>query len=107
MESWPDLPKRVKGVLFKYKVIEVDSFDDADQYGITDVDKGTIKILQSLEPSLKWQTFFHELIHVCEQEVGMRELKDDKGDSDADRLGLALISIWQRNKWILPGDTHE
>ena len=105
--KWPDLPKKVNGVLFSYKLTEVENFDDPDCYGVTDTDKGTIRILKSLEPEMKWQTFWHELIHVCEQEVGMKPLKDDKEDSDADRLGLALISLWQRNKWVLPGDTYE
>jgi len=107
VKKLPEIPKHVRGVLFDYKVVQVERFDDPDMYGDIDCDKGIIRVLKNLEPAIKWQAFLHEFLHACEQEVGLKDLKDKKGDSDVDRLALAMFSLWRRNNWVLPGDGYE
>lgn len=65
---------KVGGV--EYIVSEIEKLTDKDGgklWGMADTGKGTILIEADQLPILKWQTFFHELGHVCAEHLGLPE----------------------------------
>jgi len=104
MREFPVLPKKVKGQIVTYRVInerpEVDgaaaAFEDRDGYPV-------IRVSPKLCPEFRWQGFFHELIHAAEFEQGL-SLPDTSENPTVDRLAMALTGFFIRNNWSLPGE---
>ena len=99
-EPFPPLPKSLKGALHDYKVerpVRIDPQDSAGEHCSTVLPQ-TIKVNADLTPNWAWQTFYHELLHVVEEEQHL-ELTEDV----VERLALGLFALWRRNGWVLPG----
>ena len=107
-ELWPKLPRKVKGALCDFTVNQLEpmdmrvSVDDFGDYSSMHR-KPDININKTLPEHHRWLTFWHELIHLLEEEAGI-ELKDEKNNSEVDRFALAMLSLWRRNDWALPGE---
>jgi hypothetical protein len=101
----PEIPEHVDTLYGSYSVQEIDlgTQESMTMDGETNHRHRTVSITtrdSTLE--VRWQVFFHELLHLAEHHMGMK-LKDDPDDSDIDRLATALYDLFLRNKWKLPG----
>ena len=108
MEFWPKLPKKVKGALCDFTVNLREPQDmrvSPDDYGdfSSHHRKPEINVNKVSPEHWQWQTFFHELTHLIEEEAGI-EMKDNKGNSEIDRFAFAMLAVWRRNGWALPGE---
>lgn len=94
------MPARVKGALHDYVVEQVARIDQQDSAGehCSTTFPQTIKLNASLTPNWAWQTLFHELLHVVEEEQHL-----DFTEDQIERLALGLFALWRRNDWVLPG----
>lgn len=98
----PPLPKRIKGLLGIYRVV-VGTQDQSNAGECVITERGAeIRVTSALPPMLQWQALVHELVHKWEFEGGF-VLKDTPGDSDVDRLAMAITADFIRNGWVLPG----
>jgi len=103
--EWPRLPRKVKSTFVDVPVTLEERFDDDSILGLFSSAPRpvTIKILDRLPEHTRWEVFFHELLHLVESESGV-ELRDDPADNDVDRFSRALLALWVRNGWSLPGE---
>ena len=104
-QSIPDLPEKVETLYGPYAVLQVDlgTQESMTMDGETHHRARTVSITtRDSTIEVRWQVFFHELLHLAEHHMGMK-LKDDPDDSDIDRLATALYDIFLRNNWTLPG----
>ena len=94
------LPLRIRGAVADYVVEIVDRVDDQDSAGEHDslASPATIKVKAALPPHWRWQTFWHELIHMLEEE-SLVDLTED----EVERLAIGLYACWKRNGWVPPG----
>ena len=103
MRKWPPLPKVVKGAVSDYAVTEgTQDSTNAGEKVITE-NNAELRITTAIPIEMRWQTFFHELIHKWEEE-GEFKLKDTPGNSDVNRLATAMFADYKRNDWKLPGE---
>ena len=99
----PPLPKKVKGQLVVYDVFNERPLADGASAGFEDKDGyPVIRVSPTLAPELRWEAFFHELLHAAEFEQGL-DLPDTRDDPIVDRLAMALTGFFIRNNWTLPG----
>jgi len=93
------LPKVVKGAIVDYEVQLINPVDDQNSAGEHDSlsTPATIKVKSSLPPHWQWQTFFHELVHMVEEEQHV-----DLSEDEVERIALGLYACWRRNGWELP-----
>ena len=100
----PPIPSKIKGPLSAVPVV-LTRLDDGITGRFRGNDDGMPEILieERLGLPYRWQTFFHELLHLLEMD-GEFELKDKPNDSDANRLATGLLAMWLRNNWKLPGE---
>lgn len=97
----PDaLPSHVRGALVDYDVLVVDRVDDQDSAGEHDSLRvpATIRIKAALPPHWRWQTLWHELLHMVEEEQTL-----DLTEDEVERLAVGLCALWRRNAWPQPG----
>lgn len=97
----PPIPRSVLGALCKVPV-KIRHLPDAAGMFLSGNRKPQIRINKVLPHDYRWQTFFHELIHLMELDGGF-ELKDEDHDSHVDRLATQMFATWLRNGWTLPG----
>ena len=93
------LPDVVYGAIRDYAVQIVERVDAEDSAGEHDSlsQHGTIKIKAILPDDWRWQTFFHELLHMVEEEQHL-----DLTEDVVERISLGLYACWRRNNWALP-----
>lgn len=98
------LPARIVGALHDYDVALVERVDDADSEGEHDSLRvpPRIAIKASLPESWQWQTLWHELMHVIEEEQHL-----DLSEDQCERLALGFAALWRRNAWENPGERRE
>lgn len=94
------LPASVRGALCDYVVQLVERVDAADSAGEHDstTTNPVIKIRANLPEHWRWQTLWHELLHMIEEEQNM-----DLTEDQVERLALGLCACWGRNQWRQPG----
>lgn len=94
------LPTTVVGSIVTYDVQVLDRIDQEDSAGEHDSlsTPATIKVKASLPADWRWQTFFHELLHMVEEEQFI-----DLTEDQVERIALGLYACWKRNNWSLPG----
>jgi hypothetical protein len=97
---WPELPKKVKipfwgGVT--YRVIIGDISDE--HYGDCDHQKLIIRIDEDTAPHIRWETLFHEFLHIIELAYAIK-LKDEEGDSVVDRVATGMLELLVANGWL-------
>ena len=104
MRQLPPFPKFVKGAVADYSVLNHTSETaNAGEHDYGSLDGPAIRVGTNLNDNYRWHTFIHELIHKWEVEGGFK-LDDEDGDSDVDRLAVALFADFLRNGWKLPGE---
>jgi len=98
----PPLPKNVKGALQTYRVVTgtIDG-TNAGEHEISRIGC-ELRVTALLPLAHQWHAFLHELVHKWEMEGGFL-MKDEPGDSDVDRLAMAMCADFIRNGWTLPG----
>lgn len=94
------LPLNIRGLLTDYQVelvSKVDEEESAGEHCSTQV-PATIRIDDALPEWWQWQTLFHEMLHMWEEEQHL-----DLTEDQIERLALAMYGCWHRNCWVLPG----
>lgn len=94
------LPERVEGAIVTYEVQVVEHVDQQGSAGEHDSlsSPATLKVRAGLPADWRWQTFFHELLHMVEEEQHV-----DLSEDQVERIALGLYACWRRNGWELPG----
>ena len=97
------LPSRVVGALVDYDVLVVDRVDDLDSAGEHNSLSvpATIRIKASLPEHWRWQTLWHELLHMLEEEQLV-----DLSEDEVERLAVGLCALWRRNEWVQPANAQ-
>lgn len=100
MNTDAPLPAHIIGALHDYVVELVARVDDADSDGEHDSLSvpPRIRIKASLPPAWQWQTLWHELLHMIEEEQHL-----DLTEDQCERLALGFAALWRRNGWTNPG----
>ena len=104
MRDLPSLPKKVIGSIADVKVV-VGRTDSTNAGEFTEDDNlmPEIRVSDKLAAPLRWETWFHEWLHMMEFESGVR-LRGEQPDDDVDRLAMAMYACYLRNGWTLPGE---
>ena len=94
------LPSSIIGARCHYHVELCERVDAEDSAGEHDSmhEPPSIRIKASLPEHWRWQTLWHELLHMVEEEQTL-----DLNENQVERLATGLCALWWRNKWEQPG----
>lgn len=88
------IPKKVEIFGKIYKIILVDNLLEKEKYyGIISYNNQNIKLDKNLPENLLNQTFMHEIIHMILEEIGEKDLNNEKF---VDLFSNALYQVFKK-----------
>ncbi len=98
------LPNRVKVGPIEYQVIlgsglkaQLAEGEEVPVFGMVNFKNSEIAIDEELSPMMQWQCFWHELVHIIFEQLGL-----DEGESEGqiDALAYKLLEILIDNRFL-------
>ncbi len=103
-----DLPEQVKigPITFCVEQVHCPTAKDPEGneipvYGLINFKKALITIDEELAPAVKWQCFYHEVIHAMYETIGLGNGEDGPGESEVDALAYLMLSFLMDNGYLV------